>query len=484
MTKPLGARAAHGLAYTGFAQATKVVLHVAMTVIVARLVLPDQYGIVAMASPITGFILVFQNLGLNQAVVQAERLDPAHVNALFWYNVTASIVIGLTLLAIAPVVVWFYDDVRPGFVVAASSLTVFFSGLSLQHSALLNREMRFRALSLADVLTVMALFVFTVGFAAVWHNYWALWAGVFTSTLFNSVLLWHMHKWRPSMRVTFQGTRKLLTFGANVAGFSLLNFVGKNIDNLLVAKAWGSTAVGLYDRSYKLTLFPVQNVNQPLARVMLPVLARLRNDKARYRDTFIFAIRLISLLSVPGFMAASMCSDRLIPFLLGERWTEAAPIFFWLSLAAVTQPISNATGWLFLTNDRAGDLMKWGLFSTPVVIVAFLIGLPWGATGVAAAYFISQVVIIPVLYAWCTRGTPVHAWDLYAAMLPTLVGGAAAWAIVGSLDERWSTVWVFAIALGLSYLFSAVAQSLSAEGRRTLVRSFTLARSLVERERV
>ena len=478
MTKPLGVHAVHGFVYTGLAQIAKILLQIAMTVIVARLVLPDEYGVVAMASPITGFILVFQNLGLNQAAVQAERLDPAHSNALFWYNIIASVVIGLVLVAIAPAVVWFYNDVRPGLVVAASSLTVFCSGVALQHSALLNRQMRFRALSFADVLTMVALVVFTVAFAAAWGNYWALWAGTFASTLFHSILLWRLQEWRPSTTIDFQGTRKLLTFGANVAGFNLLNFVSRNIDNVLVAKVWGSADVGLYDRSYKLTVFPVQSINQPLARVMLPVLARLRNDKARYRDTFIFAIRVISLISVPGFMAAAMCSDRLIPFLLGERWSAAAPIFFWLSLAAVTQPISNATGWLFLTNDRAGELMKWGLFSTPVLIAAFLIGLPWGASGVAAAYFISQVVRIPILYVWCTRGTPLHAWDLYACMLPTIAGGAAAWSIVRMLDERWSTVSVLAISLALSYLFSAAAQSLSAEGRRTLVRSFTLVRSL------
>ena len=225
----------------------------------------------------------------------------------------------------------------------------------------------------------------------------------------------------------------MLGFGANLTGFNILNYLVRNVDNVLIARSWGAAPLGLYDRSYRLMMFPIQTINQPLSRLMLPALRRVRDDPVRYRRMFLLAIRTLSLISVPGIMAGAMCSREVVSILLGERWNDAGPIFFWLSLAAVTQPVSNATGWLFMSSDRSRAMMQWGLVSAPITITGFAAGLPWGAAGVATGYFLSQVICMPLLYAWSTRGTSVRASDLYATLLPTLVGGGIAWAVVGLL---------------------------------------------------
>jgi PST family polysaccharide transporter len=469
-----GQVAARGAAYSGVAQGLKIFLSMASIVVVARLLSPSDFGVIAMTTPITGFILIFQNLGLNQAVVQARSITEEQTNALFFYNLAASAAIALVFLAIAPLVGLFYGDQRPALVTAASALTVLITGTALQHTALLNRAMRFRALSFVEVTVAAANLAFTVGFAVWLRSYWALWLGALFGAVANTALVWRIGRWRPSRRIVWGSARDMVKFGANLTGFNILNFVRKNIDNVLIAKAWGPSALGLYDRSYKLMMFPLEKVNAPLARVMLPALARVQDEPARYRRMFLLSIQALSICSVPGIMGVAMCSDIVIPLLFGARWSSASPIFFWLSLAAVLQPISNATGWLFISSGRTREMFRWGLCSTPVTIGAFLIGLPWGPVGVAKAYFVSQVLTIPVLYYWCTRRSPVKAGDLYAAILPTLLGGILAWGLFLLVRQHLPGALVVAIAIACSYGFSIAVQAATKKGRDALIEMFRL----------
>src|SRR5262245_5305024 len=384
----LGQRAAGGIAYVGAAQVFNIVLATVSTIVVARILSPSDFGVVAMVTPIASFLAIFQNLGLNQATIQAKTITHEQINALFWLTMASSAVITVLLLALSPVVAWFYKDSRAGLLCAASSITVLLTGSALQHTALLNKHLRFKVLSMIAMASASVTFGATVASALWLHNFWAIWLGGLSGTLCNVLLVWLLDSWRPGFKVDMTGTRNMVAFGANLAGFNLLNFLSRNLDNILIARVWGANAVGLYDRSYKLMMFPLQNINSPVGQVMLPVLSRLRDDGPRYRRAFLVALRGLAFVCVPGVAVAAASSDRLIPLLLGKHWAEASPIFFWLSLAALTTPISNSTGWLFITSGRTASMMRWGVFDTIITLIAFVVGLPWGPRGVAIAYFL------------------------------------------------------------------------------------------------
>jgi len=479
----LGHTAARGAAYSGMAQILKILILMASTVAAARLLPPADFGVIAMTEPVTGFILIFQNLGLNEALVQARHLTSDQINTMFFYNIAASIIIALILILISPLVGLFYHDIRPEYVTAASAVTLLVTGSTLQHTALINRHMRYRALAVIDVAVAATNLAATICFALWLHSYWSLWLGSLSGAVVNAILVWRIDHWRPSRRIMWRETRDFLKFGANLTGFNLLNYISRNLDSVLIAKFWGAVSLGLYNRSYKLMLFPIQSINAPLSRVMLPILAKLQDEPERYRRTFVLAIRAIALASVPGVMAAAMCSQRIVPFLLGHQWANASPIFFWLSLAAITQPVSNATGWLFISTGRTGALFRWTLISMPIMIASFAAGLPWGARGVAEAYFISQALRIPILYRWSTRDNPVHAGDLYAALLPTLAGGGIAWLIVAKIGERLPTGGLLIVALLAAYAFSTAAQAATQGGRFALAETYRLISASLRKRR-
>jgi polysaccharide transporter, PST family len=478
-----GRLAGRGALFAAVAQGVTASLSILSTIVVARLLSPAEYGIVAMVTPVTGFILIFQNLGLGQAVVQTPSLSERQLSTIFWINLMASALTAGAILAISPLVALFYGNVSAGLLTAALAINAFLSGLVIQHLALLNRRLKYATIAVIDIVRIAAIFGATLLAAYVLRTYWAIWLGMLAGLLVNLVAAWLVEPWRPTRVFAFREARPMVKFGVHVTGFTLLNFLTRNLDNVLVARAWGVSAAGLYDRSYKLMMFPIQNINAPLGRVMLPLLSRLSTHDARYRRAYVTALRAISFATVPGIMVAAASSDWLVPFLLGAQWSEATPIFFWLSLAALPQPSSNAAGWLFLSRGRGAALLKWGLLASAVIIPAFIVGLPWGAVGVARAYCVAQAVLAVCLYAFSVRGTPVRATDFYAALLPCLGGGGVAWILSAQFPEPVHPLRTLMALLVVAYLCSLAFQATTAEGRIAVRSCFTALMEVLSRRK-
>jgi len=460
--------ATRGAAATAAAQAFKVITTILTTVVVARLLSPDDYGVTAMVAPVTGFILIFQDLGLNSAVIQAKSLDPEHSNALFWVNMAASAVIAVIMLAISPLVGLFYNDPRATFVTAATAATVIVSGVKLQHQALLNREMRFSILSLNDVVSAAATLLGTVIAAYLLQNYWAVWVGAFVGAVSSTLMMWLTSGWRPRLGVKFAGTRKMVAFGASITGFNLVNFLARNADNVLIAKARSAAELGLYDRSYKLMLFPLQNINHPLSRVMTPALSRLQDEPARYRRAYLLALRGLAIVSLPGVITAAICSGRVVDILLGPKWSGAAPIFFWLSMTATAQIVANTTGWLYISTGQGRRQFIWGITSSLISLTSFAIGIPFGAVGVARAYFFGQLLGLPVLYWSATRGNPVSYASLVAVQLPSLFAGIITLGLSHLFPTWLPSVYYVGLTAAIAYSTTLILQLVVSSGRRDL----------------
>jgi PST family polysaccharide transporter len=468
-TEPgFGHRAVRGATYLGVSQLARLLLTTLLTVTVSRILTPGDYGVVAMTTPITGFILLFQDLGLAQAAVQARNISPERMNGLFWLNMTATLVIALVLLAIAPLVAIFYGDARPGYLTAASLFPILVGGLGLQHSALLNREMRFKPLSMIDIASNAMMFLSTLVAALILRSYWSLWIGTLVGTSTRTLLLWRNERWRPSLPISFAGIGDLARFGGNLTGFNLVNYLCRNLDNVLIARLRGAAELGLYDRSYRLMMLPLENINAPMSRIMMPILSRLRDEPERFRRAFILATRAILLVTLPGIAVAAALSDRIITFLLGAHWAAAGQVFFWLSLVGLMQPLGNVTGWLFLSSGRTREMLHWGVFSGVVTIAGFVVGVQWGSVGVAASFFFTVAARMPLLFAYSPRGTSVTPKDLWRLTLQPAVFVGATWGLTVFLAPRFETASVLAMALPAAYLVAVGVTATDSVGRELL----------------
>ena len=475
-TADLRRRVTRGALHTGAAQAVRMATQFGSAVLLSRLLAPADIGLMAMAWPIFAFALLFQELGLTQAVVQKDRITRGELNALFWINLAASTVLALALAAAGPMAAAFYADGRAGFLTSAMSLSVLISGLGAQPGAILNRRMAFGQLALIDAAGAVAGLAVSVAWALVAPGYWALYAGLIANTLFTTAGQWRAAAWSPSWPRLSGAWRELLHFGAGLTGFNIANFFARNLGSILIGRYQGNAALGLYDRAYKLLLFPLQQINGPLARVSVPALARLVDEPVRYRNAYLRTVTQALLLSLPGVAFMTAMAGDLIPALLGEKWREVAPIFAALGFAGFLQPLNNTAGWLFMSQGRAQEYMRWGFVTAITAILAFVAGLPYGPFGVAAAYAASEYVRTPMLWWYIGRRGPVRARDVIRSATPHVAGVVASYAVLA-----WGTAWLttalpvkLLIGAVLSYTISLLVIALFPSGRRTIGESLAL----------
>jgi PST family polysaccharide transporter len=384
-----------------------------------RLLTPADFGLIAMVASCAGIIGVLQDIGLNQAIIQRPAISRPQLSALFWVSVLWSLFLAVVLALCAPGIAWFFKDYRLISLTVAFAIGVALSGTQSQQLALMNRELRFKALALIDVLVATVGTVAGVTVAWVTASYWSLVVSGLVSTITSVTCAWILSRFRPG-RPSFEGDfREIFNFGAGVSGFHFVNYFARNADNILIGRFYGSAQLGLYDRAYRMLLFPLQQIMSPLGRVLLPLLARLQSDEERYRKAYIESVSLVMMATQPGLAFSIVFAQDVFSILFGSQWVAAVPIFKWLGVAGLGQVMTSTFGWLLQSQGRGGDFFKIGLFASLTTIASFLIGLPWGPLGVAVAYTVNYYMFLIPATFWNTgRRGALSTHDLVNAAIP------------------------------------------------------------------
>jgi PST family polysaccharide transporter len=415
----LGGRSARGGMVTLSAQVFKFVFSTVATIVLARLLTPQDYGLIGMVVIITNFVGMFQYLGLSTATVRWSELNHQQVSTLFWINLGLSTAIALLTFASAPLVAWFYHEPRLVWIAAGYAVSILLTGIYIQHEALMMRQMRFAAIAIVE--TAALLIGFAAAIVAAWRGagYWALVVNQLVMTLVTLFGIWSLCRWRPGLPARGAGVRSMLSYGGNLTGFNFMTYFARNLDNVLIGKFWGAYQLGVYSRAYQMLLMPMQQINAPLVAVAVPTLSRLADSPERYRAAFLKILEKIAMITMPGVVFMIATSDWLVVLLLGPQWREAGRIFMLLGVAAVIQPVTRTALWLFTTQGRTRELFKWGIIGGAISIVSIVAGLPWGATGVAASYAVTDLCIAtPLLFWYVGRRGPVRTADFYRTIAP------------------------------------------------------------------
>lgn len=412
------------------AQVAKFATQLGWNLALARILVPADFGVYAMATPVIAISLLVQDLGITQAVVTAKEVNQRALSTLFYLNLAASAAVSILLLLLAPSIAAFYGEPRIYPVILMMAGTVFVAAASSVHRALLTRDLRYGRIAQTEVFSTFVGSAASIYLAFVIPGPLALTSTYAISALVLLICSWASTRWMPGKPAPFSEMLPFIKFGGGLTGFNLTNFVARSADNVIIGKFLGEVQLGFYDRAYKLMLLPLQQVSNPANRVMVPILSKLVDEPERYRFAYLRTVRTLLLVTLPGVVFFSVAADPLVPVLLGENWRPAAEIFTWLSIAALHQPLTVTTGWLFVSQSRTGAYAKLGLFNAVTCLAAFFAGLPWGAVGVAACYAISDIAIrMPALYWLVGREGPVRTKDIYGVLVPNavaiLITGAA-----------------------------------------------------------
>ena len=253
----IGIRSVRGGAIGLLSQGIMSALRLVSVVVLARMVIPEHFGLIGMVTSLTVLAERFQDLGLGDAVVQRKEITHQQVSNLFWANLCVSALLSTVVSLAARMVAWFYGDPRLTWITVAFACNFVCSGVAIQHQALIRRQMRFGQFATIQIVSVTFGLAVAIVMAMFGFGYWALiWKEIARSAM-NTVLAWSFCRWRPSFPSRSVGIKPLLHFGYNVTGFNMLYYLTTNVDAVLIGKWCGAVSVGLYSRARQLTILPV-----------------------------------------------------------------------------------------------------------------------------------------------------------------------------------------------------------------------------------
>lgn len=414
----IGSQAVSGGFVTVAAQAAKFALTFAGAAILARLLTPREFGLVGMVLAVTALVGIFNELGLSTATVQCQEITQQQVSNLFWVNVGVSGIATLVCCGLAPLLARFYHDPRVAGIMLALSPMFVLTGSTVQHRALLTRQMRFRSVAVIDVVSMFVGFGTACALAWIGFAYWALVAQQMTNALACLVLSWSVSKWRPTLPRRNSGVRPLLSFGAHLTAADFVARLAVNSDTLLIGRIFGAYPLGLYTRASVLLARPLQQVLTPITSVMDPVLARLQEDPERYRRTFLRTFDALALVVFPFSAICLALARPLVLVVLGSKWTGAIPLFAAFALTAMSTPLIAPVTWLYQSQGRGQDQLRSHTIAGFVTVAAYVVGLLWGPRGVILSLAVSTAAIqMPIVYYIGGRRGPVSTPDLWRAYL-------------------------------------------------------------------
>jgi PST family polysaccharide transporter len=388
--------------------------------------MPADFGLVAMVSAITGLLWLLTDMGLASATIQRAEITHEQVSTLFWCNIGVSLLISSVIAALAPAIASFYHEPRLTRITLALAGTLVFAGLTNQHYALLTRQMRFGAMALVQTLPQLVSAAVGIGLAMAGWGYWSLVIMGIAGGAVMALVTWIASGWRPGLPSRNSGVGSMLTFGGNIAGFNFLSYLTRNADNILIGRFLGAGQLGIYAKAYGLLMFPVQQINAPLSGIVLPALSRLQALPDQYRRYFLRAVEGLAFVGMPIIVFAFVDARFVVLTVLGPKWMGAIEVFRLLAPAALVGTINSAPAWIFTSLGRADRQFLWAAISSPIILAGFVIGLKWGAAGVAASFSITFGLCFALFVIDACRHSPVRLREFALVLLPPLCVSAAA----------------------------------------------------------
>lgn len=404
----LGRSATGGALVTLGSQGLRIALQFVSIVTLARILTPEQFGLVAMVTAVIGIAEVFRDFGLSMAAVQARVLTRGQRDNLFWVNSLIGLMLTGITFAVAPLIALLYGQPELVPITQALSVTFLLNGLSTQYRADLTRRLKFVKLNGAEILGQAIGLAAGISVGLMGWGFWALVVQQVVQAAIASVLLVSVAGWVPRFYSRTESIRSFFGYGMNLLGVYALAYGAKNLSGVIIGASLGAAQLGAYNRAYQLLTLPLAQLNAPSTRVALPVLSRLQAEPERF-DAFLIrgqSMLLHAVLLVFGISAA--LASPLVAIVLGPQWDSVVPIFQILAIAGVAESAAYAAYWVFLARGLTRQHLYYAMVMRPLQICLIILGAPFGLYGVVWGYTVGLLIAWPasLLYLRILRAAP------------------------------------------------------------------------------
>jgi PST family polysaccharide transporter len=427
----LGRRALRGGIVSVAMQYGNGVLQIAATIVLARLLAPEDFGLVAIVTVLISFAPMLIDFGLGDATAQRNKITHNQISSLFWISSGIGLTIALAVAACSPLIAWIYREPRLEAIALYCAVPFAFAGASNQHLALLRRTMQFGKIATIQIVSNLLGVLVAILMAIADYGYWALVMRLMVTSLCVAIGGWRASRWRPGFPVLDDEVRSMVRFGRHVVGFSLTYSAAKAVDRIALGLFYPTDQVGYYQNAttlYENSIFPVL---LQVHSVGSAALSKLQSNPAALRKKYEAALSALAFFVMPAAAVLSVTGDDLTVLLLGEKWRAAGVLLSIIALRGIFQVVESSQGWLHLSIGRADRWQYWGIVTLIVQVVAVLAGLPFGAKGVAAAAVLMSLFIAVPSITYAGRPIGIGSALAIRAVGPQLIGAistaAAGW---------------------------------------------------------
>lgn len=436
--KALRRLAVRGAGATLFAGGASLAVQIGATIILARILTPEDFGVVAMVTTISLLLVNFGFNGLTEAIVQRHDIDHSLASTLFWINSAAGVFLTLLFAASGRLLAHLYHDSLVTHVTEGISLTICVTSFSTVHLALLKRAMRFTALSANDITGRFVSVAVSIILGAMGWGYWALVIGTVAQPLSIAIGGFWLCRWFPGLPRRADGTYSAIKFAFSTYGNFAVNYASRNTDNLLVGWRFDARSLGYYKKAYDLFALTASQFVASLAIVVVAALSRVGKNPVLYRRYLLGALATMALVGMWVGTVLTLVGKDLILLLLGQKWMPSGQIFMFFGPGIGMMILYCTNGWIHLSIGRPDRWFRWAFIEFAVTITLFLNALRWGPVGMANAWSISYwLLTIPSIWY---AGRPIHLGlrailsVLWRYIVASLVASAMAFFLMGRIS--------------------------------------------------
>lgn len=411
---------------TIFAQAGVFLIQLAGTIVLARILQPEAFGLVTM---VTTFSLLLSSFGLNgftEAILQRKEINHLLASNLLWINIAGGLILSAVFAASGSLLARFYGDSRIRGIAIAFSLTIFFSVAPIVHLSLLKRAMRFKAVSINDIVGRMGYVVVAIYCVHLNWGYWALVAGSIAQSLLICLGALTLCLWLPGLPRRVDGTWEVVQYAANVYTRFGLNYGSRNTDNLLVGWRFGAPSLGLYKKAYDLFVLPSNQLLSPVVAVAVATLSRLNSNREEYKRTFRKALWIVALVGMGVSADLTLIGRELVRVILGPQWGEAGRIFTYFAPGIGLMLLYQMNGWIHLSVGTPRRWLRWTVIEFVVTVMLFLLALRWGPAEVAGAWTLSFCLLMVPAFWYAGQSMDLGPGTLIRAIWRYIAAAAVA----------------------------------------------------------
>jgi O-antigen/teichoic acid export membrane protein len=396
-------RALSAVRWTTLAAFSRAALQLAQLTILARLLAPEDYGLMAMVVVVLGFGMIFADLGVNSAYVQRQDVTPAERSSLFWLNVGVSVGLTILVITLSRPIAWFFGDERlvPLLVLAATTFVIGALGQQLRMDA--EKALEFSLVVPLEIGAGVLGFISAVAAALAGWGVYSLILGAIVTAASATALAWVFlaRGWRPMWRFRVADVRSYLGFGGAVVGTNIVNQVNKDIDLLLGGRMLAASVLGLYSLPRQIVFQVHGMVNPIVIRVGFPLIAQVQRDVSRVGVIYLKTLNMTSSINAPLYAGLAFFAPEIVRIVFGEKWIASADLLRLLAIWGFIRSTANPVGSLLLGMGRASLQLKWNLallFIVPPVLWGGsrfgVTGLAWALLGLSAALFVPGWMIL------------------------------------------------------------------------------------------